>query len=326
MFGRDFEGRRGPAQRRAGRRDFVRTQRRAVDRVRALLVGRALADHRLAGDQRRTAVSQCGAYGAADGRRIVPVAAFGVPAGRLEAGRDVLAGRKIGAAVDGDAVVVPQHDQPAQLQMPGKADRLVVDPFHQAAVARHHPGAVIDQRVAICGVELPFGHRHADGHGEALPERPGGAFRAFEVGVFRMPGAGTAQLPELANVVHRRRGVAGEVQQRVEQHRAVPGGEHETVAVRPFRRGGIELQKLRIEHRRDIGHAHRHAGMAAVRRLDSVHRQGANGIGHGPEAGRIEAHRNLGSRKRAEMQDDSVRLSFRERQRPVKRATIRICR
>ena len=29
--------------------------------------------------------------------------------------------------------------------MPGKADRLVVDTFHQAAVTGDHPGAVIDQ-------------------------------------------------------------------------------------------------------------------------------------------------------------------------------------
>jgi hypothetical protein len=32
-------------------------------------------------------------------------------------------------------VVVPEHDQLVQLQMPGERDRLLADAFHQAAVA-----------------------------------------------------------------------------------------------------------------------------------------------------------------------------------------------
>ena len=78
----------------------------------------------------------------------------------------------------------------------------------------------------------------------------------------------------------RHAGIAGQVQQRVEQHRAVPGRQHEAVAVRPVGRGGIELQELREQHGRHVGHAHRHAGMAGLGLLDRVHGQRPDGVGH----------------------------------------------
>ena len=71
---------------------------------------------------------------------------------------------------------------------------------------------------------------------------------------------------------------AGEVQQRVEQHRAVAGRQHEAVAVGPVRVGGVELQELREQHRGDVGHAHRQAGMAGLRLLDRVHGERADGV------------------------------------------------
>jgi hypothetical protein len=47
--------------------------------------------------------------------------------------------------------------------------------------------------------------------------------------------------------------------------------------VRIFR---IEFQELREQHGRDIGHAHRHAGMSRLRGFDSVDRKRADGVGH----------------------------------------------
>ena len=81
-------------------------------------------------------------------------------------------------AVDGDAVVVEQHDQLVQLQMAGERDRLLADAFHQVAVGGEHIGAVIDDVVAELGGEVRFGDRHADGVGEALAERAGGGLDA----------------------------------------------------------------------------------------------------------------------------------------------------
>src|SRR5690606_23008239 len=129
----------GPAEIFARGGDLVGAERVAVDRGGALLVRRALADHRLAGDQRRARVGLGFGQRAADAVEIVPVAFDGVPAGGAVTGGNVLAGGKVGVAVDGDVVVVPQHVEIAQAEVPGEADRLVVDPFHQAAVAGQHP-------------------------------------------------------------------------------------------------------------------------------------------------------------------------------------------
>src|SRR3546814_6678244 len=71
--------------------------------------------------------------------------------------RNVLAGGKARRTVDGDAIVVPQDVQASQLQVAGEADRLMVDAFHQAAVAGDHPGAMIDQVVPEHCVQMPFG-------------------------------------------------------------------------------------------------------------------------------------------------------------------------
>ena len=71
---------------------------------------------------------------------------------------------------------------------------------------------------------------------------------------------------------------AGEVQERVEQHRAVAGGQHEAVAVGPARIGGVVFQELREQHRGDVGGAHRQPGMAGFRLLDRVHGERPQGV------------------------------------------------
>ena len=73
--------------------------------------------------------------------------------------------------------------------------------------------------------------------------------------------------------------VAGQVQQRVEQHRAVAVRQHEAVAVRPVRVGRVVAQVAAPQRHGDLGHAHRHAGVAGIGLLHRVHRQRANGIG-----------------------------------------------
>ena len=98
--------------------------------------------------------------------------------------------------------------------------------------------------------------------------------------VFRMPGGLRAELAEVPQLVDRHALVAEEMKQRIEQHRAVAGGEHEAVAVGPVRVGGVELQMLGEEHRGDVGRAHRQAGMAGIGRLHRVHGKDADRVGH----------------------------------------------
>jgi hypothetical protein len=267
--------------------DLVVAQSGAVGSRGALLIGRAPADDRAAADQRRPRVGQRLVDGAADVGGIVAVAGDGVPAIGPVAGENVLGGGEIGGAVDGDAVVVPQDVEAPEAEMAGKARRLVVHPLHQVAVAGDHPGPVIDETVAEPRVQVALGDRHPHRHAEALAERPGGRLDSGEHEVLRMAGAGRAELPEALQVVDRRPLVAGEVEQRVDQHRAVAGREHEAVAVRP---GGILRIVLEIfgeQHGGGVGHAHRHAGMARIRRLDRIHRKGADGVG---EQSRIGGH------------------------------------
>src|SRR3546814_14451823 len=99
-------------------------------------------------------------------------------------------------SVDGDPVVVPQHDQAAELQMPGKTDGFVVDALHQAAVAGDRPGPMVDQRVAVKGVQVPLGDRHADRGRPPLPQRPGRRLDPCQLKILRVPELGSASCRE----------------------------------------------------------------------------------------------------------------------------------
>jgi hypothetical protein len=48
------------------------------------------------------------------------------------------------------------------------------------------------------------------------------------------PGRQRSQLAEMLDLVERHVDIAGQIEQRIQQHRAVPGRQHEAVAVRPF--------------------------------------------------------------------------------------------
>ena len=164
--------------------------------------------------------------------------------------------------------------------MAGQRNRLVAKALHQAAVARDHIGEVIDAVVAEARVHQPFGQRHADCRGDALPERPGGRLDTGGVAILGMSRRLRSPLPEGPEFVRRHALVARQVQQRIQQHRAMTGGQHETIAIRPRRVGRIEFEKPGKQNGSDVGHAHRHARMTRLRLLDGVDRQEADGVGH----------------------------------------------
>ena len=125
-----------------------------------------------------------------------------------------------------------------------------------------------------------LGERHADRVAEPLAERPGRGLDAARMAALGMAGGAAAELPEALDLVDRHVGIAGQMQQAVEQHRAVPVRQHEAVAVGPVRRLRVEAQILREQHRGDVGHAHRHAGMAGFGLFDRIHRERAQRVGH----------------------------------------------
>ena len=164
--------------------------------------------------------------------------------------------------------------------MAGQRDRFLRDAFHQVAVGNQHVGMMIDGFLAELRAEHFLGQRHADRGGNALAERACRGLDAFGVEILRMSRRQRSQLTELLDLVERHVVVAGEIQQRIQQHRAVAGREHEAVAVRPVRLGSVEFQELREQHGGDVGRAHRQAGMAGIGLLHGIHGEPADRIGH----------------------------------------------
>ena len=67
--------------------------------------------------------------------------------------------------------------------------------------------------------------------------------------------------------------VPRQVQQRIQQHRAVAVRDDESVAIGPCRVARAVAQVAAPECQRNLRHAHWHAGMAGLRRLDGIHRE-----------------------------------------------------
>ena len=124
------------------------------------------------------------------------------------------------------------------------------DAFHHVTVGYQRVRVVIDDRVArpIEHVrEVALRDRHADRVRGALPQRPGGRLdsrRVVPLGVPRRPAAPLAELLELVELEP----VAGQVEQRVQERRAMARRQHEAVAIEPLRRARIVLEVVLPQH------------------------------------------------------------------------------
>ncbi len=244
----------------------------------------ALADHRLGDNQVGPAFAGNAARvgdGAVDRSNIVAVdRADHIPAVGTEARRGVIAKPVFDFTIDRDAVVVVDRKQLAELPHAGERRRFVRYAFHQAAVTDKDIGLMVDDRdpgpIEFNGEQF-FRERHADSVGKALPQRSGGGLNAWREPMLRMTRRLAVQLPEVGEFRHRQV-VAREVQQRVLQHRAVPVGQHEPIAIGPARIGRVVAQVPLPEGERNLGHSHRHAGVTRVGLLHRIHGQGADGV------------------------------------------------
>jgi len=129
--------------------------------------------------------------------------------------------------------------------MAGERDRLLAYPLHQIAVGGEHVSAMVHELGAELGGEVALGDRHADGIAKSLAERAGGRLHARREEAFGMAGRDRAQLAEALDLLDRHLLVTEEMKQRVDQHRAVTGRQHEAVAVGPGGIRRIELEKAR---------------------------------------------------------------------------------
>ena len=156
----------------------------------------------------------------------------------------------------------------------------MADPFHQAAITSNHIGVVIDKIGSEFGGEVAFGHRHANRIGKPLSQRAGGCFNTAGMTKFRVTGGDRAQLPEIFDLRARHVCMSGQIQQRINQHRAMPGRQYKAVTVRPVRVGSIEIQVIGKQRGGSIRHSHWHARMAGFCRFNGVHCQRTNSVRH----------------------------------------------
>jgi len=208
-------------------------------------------------------------------RGVVTVDALYVPAVGLEARGNVLRERQARGPVDRDAVVVVEHDELAEPEVTRERGGFGRNAFHQVAVTRERPGAVVDQLAAEARGEQPLCQRHPDRIAEALPERPGRRLDARSLAVFGVARRARAERAERAQILQREV-VAREVKKGVEQHRAVPGRQHEAIPIGPVRHLGVVLQELAPQHRRQLGTAERQSDVADPGLANGVDRQDAD--------------------------------------------------
>ena len=126
--------------------------------------------------------------------------------------------------------------------------------------------------------KMSLGERHADRIGDTLAEWAGGGLHTRGFAPFRMAGGFGMQLPEGLQIIDGER-IARQVQQRIEQHRAVAVGQHEAITIGPRWIGGVMHQEVAPQHLGDIGHAHGRARMAGIGGLHGIHAQSTNGVG-----------------------------------------------
>ena len=119
--------------------------------------------------------------------------------------------------------------------MTGQRDHLLADALLQAAVADQRVGVVVDELRPEPLVQEGFGERHAGGVGDALAERPGRDLDAAVGSNSGCPSQCEPEHSESPDLIEADLLVAGQVEQRVEQHRAVPVRLDEAVAVEPER-------------------------------------------------------------------------------------------
>ena len=161
-----------------------------------------------------------------------------VPAVRPEAGGHVVGVRQLGLAVDRDVVVVVDRDEMTEPKMPGERRRFVADALHEVAVAADREHVVVAELGAEPVAQVLLGQRDADRVADALTEwarRHLDAARVSHLGVTR--GLRTP-LPEVAQIVELE-AEAAEVEHRVQEHRRVPGRQHEAITVRPVSVGRV---------------------------------------------------------------------------------------
>eukprot|EP00968_Pinguiococcus_pyrenoidosus_P004601 scaffold301_cov243-Pinguiococcus_pyrenoidosus.AAC.106 len=213
-----------------------------------------------------------------------------VPAVGGVAHPDVLGEGQRRVSVDGDGVVVVEHDELAEAQVASEGAGFGRDAFLQAAVPADDPGVVVhdvEARLVEHGREMALGDGHANGLGNALAKGTGADFdsrRELQKHAEGPSLAGdAADLAEALEVVHRET-VAAEEEHGVLKRARMPVAEHKAITRRPVRmRRRVAHEVLPKEVRKGRA-AQGRAGVARVGRLNHVDTQSTDCV----DASRIQ--------------------------------------
>jgi hypothetical protein len=200
-----------------------------------------------------------------------------VPVVPLEAAGDVVGVGELGGAVDGDVVVVVDVHESSEAEVPGQRRSLVAHALLEVSVGADGEHVVVGDVAAEPLAQVALDDGHADAVGEALAERPGGHLDARRVPVLGVARRPRPVLAELLQVVELE-SVAREVEHGVQQHRRMPGRQHEAIAVGPVRLGGVVAHDARVEDVCERRQGHGRARMTRVRLLDRVHGEAADHV------------------------------------------------
>ena len=260
-----------------GRFQLFRPERRTVRRAGILLLRGAEADGRAQTDERRPRrFGLCSCERPVDRHRVIPVFdGDHMPAGGGEPLVDIFGKTEQCAPRKGDPVIVVQKGQLPQSEVSGKRTGLCGEPFHQIAVAGKNVGSMIDDRMfgsVETSRQVRLRDRHSDRRPDPLAEGARCHFHPGGMQALRMAGRFAPPLAERLQVVEGEV-VSGEIKERIEEHRGMPGRQDETVPVGPERIGRIVLQMARPEGEGGRGRPHRHAGVAGLRLFNGIRSQ-----------------------------------------------------
>src|SRR5204862_5967796 len=118
---------------------------------------------------------------------------------------------------------------------------------------------------------------HADRVAETLAERSGRGFDSRRMTALGMAGRLAAPLAEPLYIIQWKI-VPGEMQQAVEEHRAVTGRQHESIAIEPAGMTRMVFEESRPQHVCHRRRAKRHAWMPAVSFLNGIYREEADRV------------------------------------------------
>lgn len=174
--------------------DVVGLEGRAVDVVGTLLLGAETNDGRELDERGLGLLLLTLLDGGLDAVEVVLAVTDGqdLPAVGLVALENVLGEGHLGAAVNGDLVVVPDGNEVAELEVARQGGSLARDTLHQAAVAEEAVCVVVDQVEAGLvedGGGVGLGHGETHGVADTLAEGTGGHLDAGGIMGLGMPGS-----------------------------------------------------------------------------------------------------------------------------------------